>query len=167
MGINVATLRRVVGTSALAGVLFTAGFEGRSLPVYNDPVGVLTACDGHASTGPDGRPLVLGTRYTDEVCDYLLGKDYSAAMAALDRSVSVPLSDGERVAYTDFIFNAGIGSFNGSTMRRKLLADDRVGACNALLTWTKGKMKGKLVVLDGLVKRREAESKACLAGKLS
>nr|WP_320535263.1 hypothetical protein [Robbsia andropogonis] len=107
MGINTSTIKNIVGASAIAGLLFTAGFEGRSNVVYHDPVGLPTVCDGHARTGPDGKPLVLGQRYTDAVCDYLIGQDYRAAQVALARSVSVPLSEGERTAYVDFIFNLG------------------------------------------------------------
>ena len=162
MPINKDILRRVAGASLVATALFTAGFEGRSTTVYKDPVGVATICDGHARTGPDGKPLKAGQTATDEVCDYLLGKDIADANASLLASVKVPLSTGENLAYTDFVFNEGIGNFQSSTLLRKLNSGDHKGACAQLLLWTKGKVRGVLVDLRGLVKRRGAEYKACL-----
>jgi lysozyme len=160
--INKAILVRLVGTVGLAAALFTAGFEGNSSKVYSDPGGVKTVCVGHAYTGPDGKPLRVGDAYSDDVCSYLLGKDIAEAQKALATRVKVPLSDGERLAYTDFIFNMGSGAFARSSILRKLNKGDRKGACAALLLYVKGTVKGKLVTLPGLVTRRKAESKACL-----
>jgi lysozyme len=160
--INRATVARLAGAVGLATALFTAGFEGFSNPVYVDPVGHYAVCVGHDSTGPDGKPLRLGDTYSDEVCSYLLGKDINEAQKAVAALVKVPLSDGETIAYTDFVFNLGRGAFAGSTFLRKLNAGDHVGACKELPRWDKGKVNGKLVSLPGLVKRRAAELKVCL-----
>lgn len=160
--INRATVARLAGAVGLATALFTAGFEGNSNKVYVDPVGHYAVCVGHDSTGPDGKPLRLGDAYTDEVCSYLLGKDIKAAADAVGALVHVPLSEGETIAYTDFVFNLGRGAFAGSTLLRKLNAGDHTGACKELPRWDKGTVNGKLVVLPGLVKRRAAELKVCL-----
>lgn len=160
--INRAVIARMVGAGGLAIALFTAGFEGWSNGVYVDPVGHKAVCAGHDSTGPDGKPLRAGDTYTDAVCSYLLGQDVATAEKAVESSVKVPLSPGEKLAYTDFVFNAGVGAFRSSSSLRKLNAGDRKGACNGLLDWDKGRVKGKLVTLPGLQRRREAEVKACL-----
>jgi lysozyme len=161
--INKAILVRLVGTLGLAAALFTASFEGNSSKVYVDPTGNKTVCVGHAYTGPDGKPLRLGDTYSDDVCSYLLGGDIAEAQKALATRVKVPLSDGERLAYTDFIFNMGVGAFARGSILRKLNKGDRKGACAALLLYVKGTVKGKLVTLPGLVTRRKAENKACLS----
>ncbi|MGH1515319.1 glycoside hydrolase family protein [Ralstonia solanacearum] len=101
--------------------------------------------------------------FTDDQCSVMLGKDVKTAGQALDRLVLVSLSPGERLAYTDFIFNLGAGAFEGSTLRRKLNAGNRPGACAELLRWDKGKVGGKLVTLPGLTKRRKAEYQQCLS----
>ncbi|MFL9902152.1 lysozyme [Paraburkholderia fungorum] len=159
--INKALLARI-SAGAVAAAVFIVGFEGASNKVYIDPVGHRAVCVGHDSTGPDGKPLRLGDTYTDDVCSYLLGKDIAEAQKALATRVKVPLSDGERLAYTDFIFNMGSGAFTRSSILRKLNKGDRKGACAALLLYVKGTVKGKLVTLPGLVTRRKAENKACL-----
>ncbi|CAJ2944236.1 glycoside hydrolase [Burkholderia pseudomallei] len=147
----------------MAAATLIAGFEGWKNDVYVDPVGRLAVCAGHDSTGPDGKPLKLGTRYTDDVCSYLLGEDVATAQAAVDRAVTVSLSYGEQTAYTSFVYNLGVGNFRSSTMLRKLNAGDHVGACRELPRWNKGTIDGKKVVLPGLVKRRDAEMQACLS----
>ena len=52
-----------------------------------------------------------------------------------------------------FSFNAGLGNFQRSGIRQKILREDWEGAAEAFKEWTKGGGK----VLPGLVKRREAE----------
>ncbi|MET3214263.1 UNVERIFIED_ORG: lysozyme [Burkholderia territorii] len=160
----------------MATALFTAQFEGYSNKVYSDPVGINTVCVGHARTDPHGKPLRLGQTYSDEVCSYLLGKDISEADKAVQRLVKVPLSEGERIAYTDFAFNAGAANLAASTLLKKVNAGDRVGACHELPRWTcatvekgKGDASGTCATRDrskkqlpGLVKRRDAAMRACL-----
>lgn len=160
--INKAIVVRLVGTLGLAAALFTASFEGNSNKVYVDPTGNKTVCVGHAYTGPDGKPLKLGDSYSDDVCSYLLGKDTAEAQKALASKVKVTLSDGESIAYTDFIFNMGSGAFARSSILRVLNKGDHVGACKRIPRYNKGTVKGKLVVLPGLVKRRAAEMRSCL-----
>jgi lysozyme len=49
-------------------------------------------------------------------------------------------------------------------MSRRALAGDLRGACDALLMWTKARGNGRLVVVRGLVNRRNAERALCLRG---
>lgn len=174
--IDRAVVARVAGAATVATALFTAQFEGYSNKVYSDPVGINTVCVGHARTDPNGKPLRLGQSYSDDVCSYLLGKDISEADRAVQRLVKVPLSEGERIAYTDFAFNAGAANLAASTLLKKVNAGDRVGACHELPRWTcatvekgKGDASGICATRDrskkqlpGLVKRRNAAMRACL-----
>jgi lysozyme len=89
----------------VASALFTSGFEGVRNTVYSDPAGNKTVCVGHAYTGPDGKPLQAGQTLSDDVCSYLLGQDIAKAQASVNSLVKVPLSAGEQLAYTDFVFN--------------------------------------------------------------
>lgn len=161
--LNTDIIRRVAGAGAVAIALFTSGFEGFQNTTYTDPGGIKTVCVGHAYTGPDGKPLRAGARFSDDVCSYLLGQDIATAEKALHASVTVPLSDGEALAYTDFIFNAGAGAWRGSSMLREVNAGHHPEACKRLLAWDTAKVNGKQTVLPGLQKRRQAEYKACIA----
>ena len=162
MILNKRLIAGIAGASAVAIASFTAGFEGMANKVYRDPVGHLAVCVGHDSYAPDGTPLKLGETYTDDQCSSMLGWDLKTAGSAVDKLVRVPLKEGERLAYTDFVFNVGAGAFANSTALRKLNAGDRAGACAELLRWNKGTVEGKLVVLKGLDTRRKAEYAECV-----
>jgi lysozyme len=56
-------------------------------------------------------------------------------------------------AILDFAFNCGTGALQGSTLRKRINADDVAGAKAELMKWTRGGGR----VLPGLVKRRAAE----------
>ena len=47
----------------------------------------------------------------------------------------VLLSQAEYDAYIDFVYQYGSGAWSASTMRKKLLAGDARGACDALLSY--------------------------------
>jgi lysozyme len=162
MALNKRIITSIVGAALVSTAMFTASFEGVSNRVYTDPVGHKAVCVGHDSYAPDGSPLKAGTVYTDDICSYLLGQDTKAADQAVTRLVTVPLSAGERMAYTDFVFNLGENAFATSTALVKINKGDRTGACKELLRWDKGKVRGKLVTLPGLKTRRQAEYAACM-----
>lgn len=57
-------------------------------------------------------------------------------------------------AAADFSFNLGLGAFRGSTLRRRLQAQDWLAARQELARWVRGGGR----VLPGLVARRAAEA---------
>ena len=57
-------------------------------------------------------------------------------------------------AIVDFTYNLGSGNLQSSTLRRRILENDRQGARLELMRWVRGGGK----VLPGLVKRRQAEA---------
>jgi lysozyme len=140
--------------AACASVLlaFVPRQEGVVLHTYRDPVGIATACAGH--TGPDVRP---GMTFTLAECREMLAVDLTEKAQAVQRCVTVPITDGELAAYTSFAFNEGEGAFCSSTLLRKLNAGDHAGACAELSRWTLGGGR----VLPGLVSRRAAERALC------
>ncbi|WP_048797134.1 MULTISPECIES: lysozyme [Serratia] len=150
--------RLIALTLAGAGVgAMTAGytgyFEGDPGHAYTDVAGVPTECYGH--TGPDVR---LGTTQTEAQCQALLQQDLQPAFATLDRTVTVPLTRGQRVALASFIYNVGAGNFAHSTLLKKLNAGDITGACHELERWEYAGGKK----WAGLVSRREADEWLCL-----
>lgn len=143
---------------ALAGGVFsiaaaTVGyFEGRSNLAYLDPVGIPTICEGITAG------VKLGQFKTDAQCDELLASEVGKAVAVVDQAVREPQPATRRAALGSFVYNVGAGAFRGSTLLRKLNAGDAVGACNELPRWVMAKGR----VLQGLVKRRQAERELCL-----
>lgn len=62
-------------------------------------------------------------------------------------------------AMIDFVFNLGEGNLATSTLLRKLNAGDYASVPAQLRRWTKGRVKGVLKDLQGLIDRREAKVK--------
>jgi lysozyme len=142
-----------VGAACAAALIaFVPRQEGEVLRTYRDPVGIITACDGH--TGPE---LHAGMVFTPEQCHEMLASDLTQKARAVQLCITVPVNDGELAAYTSFAFNEGEGAFCRSTLLKKLNAGDHAGACAELSRWT---MAGGHE-LPGLVRRRAAERALC------
>ncbi len=151
-------IRNFLLAAGLSGAVVTGGvliteFEGEVHETYIDPAGIETACFG--KTGPD---IKSGQLFTRQQCLTMLASDLDDYDRQLINLTRVPLSDGEHAAYLSFIYNVGAGTFSRSTLRKKLLAGDRVGACHQLTRWVYSDGRK----LAGLVNRRAQELKICL-----
>jgi len=131
------------------GLALTEQFEGLQLTAYQDPVGVWTIGYGH--TGSDVQP---GLTITQEQASDLLLQDVAGAVAAVNRLVTVPLTQNQFDALVDFTFNVGQGNLASSTLLRELNAGNTAGAAAQFLVW----VYAKGVELPGLVTRRQAEA---------
>lgn len=132
------TNRVAVGGMSLSAAAFVAllsfeGYTGRAvIPTVDDRPTV-----GFGSTfHEDGRPVKLGDT-TDPVSAAQkalthIQKDERTFRAGLP---GVMLKQAEYDVYMDFVYNYGTANWNGSTIRRRLLAGDYAGACDALLMW--------------------------------
>ncbi len=132
------------------------------LKVYLDSANLETVGCGHLLTADDKRTLKLGQKITSEQSDAFLTKDLASAGNTVKTLVKVPINDNQRSALTSLIFNIGAHAFSGSSVLRKLNQKDYVSASNHFLDWVKATVKGKLVVVKGLTRRREAERKLFL-----
>lgn len=131
------------------GLALTEQFEGLRLTAYQDSVGVWTIGYGH--TGPDVQP---GLTITQEQASALLLQDVAGAVAAVNRLVTVPLTQNQFDALVDFTFNVGQGNLASSTLLRELNAGNTAGAAAQFLVW----VYAGGVQLPGLVTRRQAEA---------
>jgi lysozyme len=131
------------------GLALTEQFEGLRLTAYQDSVGVWTIGYGH--TGSDVRP---GLTITQEQASALLQQDVAGAVAAVNRLVTVTLTQNQFDALVDFTFNEGQGNLASSTLLRELNAGNTAGAAAQFLVW----VYAGGVQLPGLVKRRQAEA---------
>lgn len=130
-------------------------FEGFKSKPYICPAGVPTIGFG-ATTYLDGKPVTLA--------DPPISRE--AALELLEASIrrvylpgvlrfcpGLINHPGALNAAVDFAFNLGVGRLQTSTLRRRLNAQDWLGAAEQLRKWVRGGGK----VLPGLVRRREAE----------
>jgi lysozyme len=131
------------------GLALTEQFEGLRLTAYQDSVGVWTIGYGH--TGLDVQP---GLTITQEQAGALLLQDVAGAVAAVNRLVTVPLTQNQFDALVDFTFNEGQGNLASSTLLRELNAGNTAGAAVQFLVW----VYAGGVKLPGLVTRRQAEA---------
>lgn len=135
---------------------FTAQHEGLRLKAYLDPIGIPTICYGE-TVGVE-----MGQEKTKEECDALFEVRLAYFATRVDMLVEPEMEPATHAALTSFTYNAGVGAFKRSTLRRKLNEGDLQGACDELLRWVyAGGRK-----FNGLVRRRAAERNLCLQGGL-
>jgi len=85
--------------------------------------------------------------------DDFLTADVAWAVEAVNRAVTVPLTQPQFDALVSFVYNIGAPAFFTSTLLKQLDAADYTAAANDLLAWDH--QAGQ--VLDGLETRREQE----------
>lgn len=145
--------QRVVALGLTAALSLVGYYEGTRTHAYSDPVGIATICSGHTAG------VQMGDTASVSDCKEMAAADLLAANAGIDRCIHVPLTDGQRSAFADFVFNVGASAFCNSTLARKLNAGDYAGACAELSRWDKAGGH----VLAGLQRRRAAERALCEA----
>jgi lysozyme len=131
-----------------AGLDLIKSFEGCKLEAYVCPAGVATI--GYGRT----KGVVLGQRITQEQADELLQEDLAEAEAAVERLVTVPLTDNQHGALVSLVFNIGVGAFKRSTLLVKLNAGDYGSVPGQIMRWDKAGGKRS----RGLIRRRAAEA---------
>ena len=129
-------------------------YEGLRLSAQADAAGDADAWTvGYGHRG-GARP---GQSVTEAEATRLLQSDVAPIEAVIRKTVRAPLNQNEHDALVSLIFNIGEANFKRSTVLRKLNAGDRLGAAEAFERWSRARVDGKLVRLDGLVRRRAAE----------
>jgi lysozyme len=129
------------------GLLLTERFEGCRLEAYQDIAGVWTIGYGHTDRV---RPGDICSQVQAEAWLML---DIRFAASEVNRLVTVPLTQDQFDALTDFVFNLGTGNFEHSTLLRLLNARKFKEAGEEFRKW--GRAGGKEVA--GLLARRKAE----------
>ena len=125
-------------------------YEGLYLRSYLCPAGVWTI--GYGATGQGIGPNVVWTR---EQAEARLELDMAKFWrAALKLSPCLALYPEIHEAIADFCFNLGTGRYKGSTLKRRVDAEDWDGACEEIVKWVYGGGKR----LRGLVARRQEEA---------
>lgn len=130
------------------GLHLTEQFEGCKLDAYQDSVGVATIGYGHT------RNVTMGMTCTQEQAEQWLQEDIQSAADAVNRLVTVELTQQEFDALVDFTFNLGAGNLQSSTLLRLLNSGDYTGAAGEFDKWDRAGGQ----VLAGLLRRRQAEA---------
>lgn len=122
---------------------------------------------GYGSTGIDsfnkdaaGKPMPIGpgTKWTQAQCDQRNQEDVDAFGAEVLKLVKAELTDNQFAALVCFAYNVGASNLRNSGLLRMLNQSKYGEAADQFLLWNKAQGK----VMNGLVKRREAERRLFL-----
>ncbi|MEL6908821.1 MAG: lysozyme [Cyanobacteria bacterium J06629_2] len=130
-------------------------FEGFKDYAYIDTDG--TPVIGYGLSRINGVPVRIGDRITPSEADSALDAHLREIQQELAKVVKVELTEQQLSALASISFNVGVGAIKNSTLLRKINAQDYAGAANEFLRWDKANMRGRLVQLPGLSRRRAAE----------
>lgn len=136
-----------------AGLNFIAGYEGYSATTYKDVAGLPTIGYGHLIKPGES----FGSLSKDAALE-LLRKDVSFAVNAVNKYVTVPLSQNQFDALTSLTFNIGTGAFSKSTVLRNVNSGNILSIEKSFLMWNKARIDGVLTPVRGLTNRRQAEA---------
>ena len=134
-----------------AGIDLIRRFEGCKLKPYLCPAGYWTVGYGHVIG--NGKTKPEKQLYTQEEVNELLRTDLARFEQGVLRYCPVHLTQFEFDSLVSFSFNLGLGVLQRSTLRRKILRQDKQAAARNILKYNKAGGQ----VLKGLTRRREAE----------
>jgi|TARA_R110001592_G_scaffold7653_1_gene42419 lysozyme len=123
-------------------------FEGCELTAYKCAAGVPTIGYGHI------KGVSMGDTITQEQADEMFNHEMHEYETYVNTAVTVPLSQNQYDAIVSWVFNLGNGNLLASTMLKVINSGDHAGVPAQIKRWNKAGGK----VLDGLVRRREAEA---------
>ena len=124
-------------------------FEGCELEAYLCPAGVWTIGYGHT------KDVKEGDKINKEEADYLLQEEMMEYESYINDFVEVPLEQNQFDALCSWVYNLGPTNLKNSTMLRVLNEEKYADVPQEIKRWNKAGGE----VLDGLIKRREAEAK--------
>jgi lysozyme len=130
-------------------------FEGYKAKAYLCPASVVTI--GWGSTMyTDGRKIKLGDTINEQQAEDILMWELKNKSIAL---YGLTLNQNQFDSCLSFIYNVGIGAFAKSTLRKKILLNPNDPTIKAeFMKWNKARVKGELIELKGLTRRRTAEA---------
>jgi len=141
-------------TISQAGIDNLKQFEGYREKVYLDSANLPTIGYGHLLKPGEDFKII-----TREFAEQLLRQDIKTAESAVNKHVTVDLTQNQYDALVSFVYNVGGGAFAKSTLLKKLNSGDYNGAQNELPRWNKAGGK----VHQGLANRRQHEQQIFLA----
>ena len=123
-------------------------FEGCELNAYKCPAGVWTIGYGHIKGVSEGLSI------TQEQAEQMLLDELKEYENYINELVTVNLSQNQFDALVSWVYNLGPANLQSSTLLKVLNSGDYSGVPAQIERWNKAGGK----VLEGLIRRREAES---------
>ena len=134
-----------------AGIDLIRRFEGCRLEAYPDPAtGGAPWTIGYGATGPGIEP---GVAWTQEEAEARLAEDVQRFADAVERVLTVDVSDNEFAAMVSLAFNIGAAAFRKSTLLRLVNDGHFEAAAQQFERWNRAGGR----VMAGLTRRRQAE----------
>lgn len=119
-----------LSAAALVGIAVDEGYSERAVP---DPVkGAAVPTIGFGSTGSD---ITMASTTTPPKALARALSDVQRFEGSLRRCVQVPLHQYEYDAFVNLSYNIGAQAFCGSSLVKRLNAQDYAGACDEILRW--------------------------------
>ena len=139
---------------SLTGERLIKSFESLRLTAYQDQKGIWTCGWGHT-----GRDVVEGTTCDAALAETWFQMDTAAAVAGVNHTVRIPISQNEFDALASFTFNVGVGNEAHSTLVTYVNQSNFSAAGAEFPKWDH--ING--VPNAGLLRRRMAEQSLFLA----
>ena len=134
------------------GIALIKKFEGCELTAYKCAAGVWTIGYGHTKDVKENDVI------TKEEADALLEKELEEYTSYVNNAVTQPLNQNQIDSMVSWTYNLGPSNLKSSTALKLLNLAEYEGVPAQLKRWNKATVNGERKVLDGLVRRREAEA---------
>ena len=134
------------------GISLIKKFEGLETKAYRCSANVLTIGYGHT------KGVQEGDEWSEAHAEDVLRADLAEFEGYILDMVNVDIKQCELDALVAWCFNIGPANARSSTAIRKLNAGSYEEVPNSMKMWNKATVNGEKVVLEGLVRRREAEA---------
>ena len=129
-------------------------FEGCKLKAYKCPASIYTIGYGTIRY-PDGKPVKEG----EEISLYRAESLLTYGVNKFASQIKVNVNQNQFDSLVSFCYNLGIGAFNSSTLKKKVIANPGDASIrDEFMKWNKARVKGVLTELKGLTNRRKAEA---------
>jgi len=130
------------------GIELIKNFEGCELKSYQDSVGVWTIGFGHTKDVKEGDEI------NQEHAEFMLTEEMPEYEGYINNMVKVPLEQNQFDALCSWVYNLGPTNLKNSTLLTVLNQERYKEVPQEIKRWN----KAGGVVLNGLVRRREAEA---------
>ena len=132
----------------MEGLSLIKKFEGCELEAYKCSAGVWTIGYGHT------KDVEEGDTWSQSHAEHMLEVELHEYESYINDFVTAPLSQNQFDAMVSWVYNLGSANLKASTMLKVLTAGDYEDVPAQIKRWNKAGGK----VLEGLIRRREAES---------
>jgi len=136
------------------GVKFITKWEGLKLSKYLCPAGKWTIGVGHVILPHEN----ISDTITKERAESILRSDLVRFEKAIKKFITVRLNQNQFDALVSFIFNTGEGGIRNTSVQSTVNEQKFSEVPEKLQMWSKMRQNGKLVVSQGLLRRRMSES---------